>query len=406
MGENKKKGKKKKGNQTKHSASIFTAEDVNQTKPDDSMQNHHIGAPSNADSQSVGVSESDLDQEKRSNCEEKCVELLEEINKLEVEKNICSQKENLHGFLEERIKLLQNEVNSFIQKEASLEEQIDDLQCKNASLTMREADFEERVKKMEEWHQSFALEESSIKEVVSKLDDANERLHSQVMELQDSRDKLAQENKQLTDSISTLESRIQHLEMVASFNVSSKIHGQEKPHLKAAEASTKPNILNEDPSEKASEIHVEPVPVQLDGPAENSTSEKTINHSSTMKSSTSTASEYNKSLLESNEKIETFTKTNESCSVNGIEDLSSMEQLQQVQLLGLNDSRESEDVISVPLDDIIQELQATPEKSEAEPVVPFSDAPLIGAPFRLISFVARFVSGADLVDQDKPKRDF
>ncbi|PKU81528.1 hypothetical protein MA16_Dca007635 [Dendrobium catenatum] len=352
MGENKKKGKKKKGNQTKHSASIFTAEDVNQTKPDDSMQNHHIGAPSNADSQSVGVSESDLDQEKRSICEEKCVELLEEINKLEVEKNICSQKE------------------------ANLEEQIDDLQCKNASLTMREADFEERVKKMEEMHQSFALEEISIKEVVSKLDDANERLHLQVMELKDSRDKLAQENKQLTDSISTLESRIQHLEMVASFNVSSK----------------------------ASEIHVEPV--QLSGPTENPTSEKTNKHSSTMKSSTSTASEYNKSLLESNEKIETFTKNNERCSVNGIEDLSSMEQLQQIQLLGLNDSRVSEDVISVPLDDIIQELQATPEKSEAEPVVPFSDAPLIGAPFRLISFVARFVSGADLVDQEKPKRDF
>ncbi|KAH0454131.1 hypothetical protein IEQ34_016055 [Dendrobium chrysotoxum] len=382
MGENKKKGKKKKGNQSKHSASIFTAEDVYQIKPDDSMQNHHIGAPSNADSQSVGVSESDLDQEKRNNREEKCVELLEEINKLEVEKNICSQTE------------------------ASLEEQIDGLQCKNASLAMREADFEERLKKMEEMHQSFALEESSIKEVVSKLDDANERLHLQVMELKDSRDSLAQENKQLTDSISTLESRIQHLEMVASFNLSSKIHGQEKPHLKAAETSTKPDILNEDPSEKASEIHVEPV--QLAGTAENPTSEKTIKHSFTMKSSTSTdyALEYNKSLLESNEKIDTFAKTNESRSVNGIEDLTSMEQLQQIQLLGLNDSRVSEDVISVPLDDIIQELQVTPVKSEAEPVVPLSDAPLIGAPFRLISFVARFVSGADLVDQDKPKRDF
>lgn len=30
--------------------------------------------------------------------------------------------------------------------------------------------------------------------------------------------------------------------------------------------------------------------------------------------------------------------------------------------------------------------------------VPFTDAPLIGAPFRLISFIAKYVSGADLVE--------
>lgn len=32
-------------------------------------------------------------------------------------------------------------------------------------------------------------------------------------------------------------------------------------------------------------------------------------------------------------------------------------------------------------------------------LVPISDAPLIGAPFRFISFMARYVSGADLVNQ-------
>lgn len=210
------------------------------------------------------------------------------------------------------------------------------------------------------------------------------------MELKDSRDSLAQENKQLTDSLSTMESRIHHLEMLASFYASSKIHGEEKSHLKPAEASTMAHIPNEDPSEKASEIHIEPL--KLVGTAENPASDMTIKNSSTAKPSITTdhASELHKTILESDEEIE----TNESFSVDGMEDLASMDV-----------SRISEDVVSGPLDDIIQEVKPTGERIEAEPVVPLSDAPLIGAPFRLISFVARFVSGADLVDQDKQKSD-
>lgn len=44
------------------------------------------------------------------------------------------------------------------------------------------------------------------------------------------------------------------------------------------------------------------------------------------------------------------------------------------------------------------ELQAA-NNDEKAAVVPISDAPLIGAPFRLISFVAKYVSGADLVNK-------
>lgn len=85
----KKKGKKKKGNQNKHSGSMSITEDVNGTKPNNSVSNakvrpdnyhgaapahnHHSRASSNADSQSVGVSESDVDQEKLKNLEAKCV---------------------------------------------------------------------------------------------------------------------------------------------------------------------------------------------------------------------------------------------------------------------------------------------------------------------------------------------
>lgn len=73
-------------------------------------------------------------------------------------------------------------------------------------------------------------------------------------------------------------------------------------------------------------------------------------------------------------------------------------------LIDLNDhqfdkSRTSEEIVPVPLDDIqIHEDDGQQSGADDETAeVPFSDAPIIGAPFRLISFVARYVSGADLV---------
>jgi hypothetical protein len=63
-------------------------------------------------------------------------------------------------------------------------------------------------------------------------------------------------------------------------------------------------------------------------------------------------------------------------------------------------SRTSEEIVPVPLDDIqIHEDDAQQSGGDQAAEVPFSDAPIIGAPFRLISFVARYVSGADLVDE-------
>lgn len=61
----------------------------------------------------------------------------------------------------------------------------------------------------------------------------------------------------------------------------------------------------------------------------------------------------------------------------------------------------SEEIVPVPLDDIQihEDDPQLPGTDDEIDEVPFSDAPIIGAPFRLISFVARYVSGADLVNQ-------
>lgn len=65
---------------------------------------------------------------------------------------------------------------------------------------------------------------------------------------------------------------------------------------------------------------------------------------------------------------------------------------------GKIDSEDSGEIVQIPLDDSdVRDLESQPIDSEQN-AVPLSDAPLIGAPFRLMSFVAKYVSGADLVN--------
>ncbi|KAK8961643.1 hypothetical protein KSP40_PGU002936 [Platanthera guangdongensis] len=109
-------------------------------------------------------------------------------------------------------------------------------------------------------------------------------------------------------------------------------------------------------------------------------------------------------ILESNGSIQTMGYALESFRTNGGEDVGSVGQSEQMRLLGFNDSGKSEDVVSVPLDDNVHGLKPTGEVMDSEQTIPISDAPLIGAPFRLITFVTRYVSGADLVDQPKSLR--
>lgn len=66
-------------------------------------------------------------------------------------------------------------------------------------------------------------------------------------------------------------------------------------------------------------------------------------------------------------------------------------------------SDESGEIVQIPLDENevqTSELQSGVTEDESETAVPLTDAPLIGAPFRFISFVAGYVSGADLVDKN------
>ncbi|KAH0737763.1 hypothetical protein KY290_036468 [Solanum tuberosum] len=64
---------------------------------------------------------------------------------------------------------------------------------------------------------------------------------------------------------------------------------------------------------------------------------------------------------------------------------------------------ESDEIVQIPLDENeVQsaDLEVTSVDQDQYEEVPLTNAPLIGAPFRLISFFARYVSGADLVNKN------
>lgn len=70
------------------------------------------------------------------------------------------------------------------------------------------------------------------------------------------------------------------------------------------------------------------------------------------------------------------------------------------EIVNFSETDRSGEIVQIPLyENEVQDIESQAAGIDEKPVVPISDAPLIGAPFRLISFVAKYVSGADLVNK-------
>lgn len=96
------------------------------------------------------------------------------------------------------------------------------------------------------------------------------------------------------------------------------------------------------------------------------------------------------------------TKPFENVASQPMEDIGEYAAHQKPDVLPEDENIVSEEIVQIPLDENevgVAKLEDSRGVETAE--VPISDAPLIGAPFRLISFVARYVSGADLVDKGR-----
>ncbi|KAM0953829.1 hypothetical protein DsansV1_C01g0004101 [Dioscorea sansibarensis] len=401
----KKKGKKKKGNQNKSAEdSAPNAEGVGVQEQDlgtDQEQNHKHPqvSSSNIDAQSVAVSESDVEIERDKNYEAKFALLQDKVKRLEDEKNLWPEREII---FEEKIKHLQNEVHSCMSNETSFQEKLNDQKNRNDSMMQKEAILEERVNHIEGTREAWSLKETSFREAIAKLDEVNTRLQAQVKELEGSRDATAQENQMLTESISSLEIRIQHLEEISY--VSSRLQLMKLPEENTSQTQAAPEPVknpetdNEHLDDKINELYS--VPDGHSAVAEPSISEQD-------QSATTPAhyvTDYRGKMSESADSIQSAVRNHD--MYNGLQDFGAVTRVLPEQVLDLEESRTSEEIVQIPLDDTpVHHVKSQPAINYENTAVPLTDAPLVGAPFRLISFMAKYVSGADLVKNNNSERE-
>ncbi|WOL16333.1 hypothetical protein Cni_G25120 [Canna indica] len=378
MDAKKKRNKKKKGNQqkvtedaTSNSEKVTVQESNNGPVLE---ENHNTHNPTNADIQSVGVSESDIEHDKHKVNEDSFATLQEEVGQLKNERTLWLQKQ---VDLEEKIKLLQEEISSCVQREATLEGKIRHFEIQNDRL-VQEAAVEEKLKNVESIKESLILNMNSLEERIAGVEEGTIALDMQVKELGGSTNIYFEENHRIVEKVEGLELRIQSLEERATSheNLTEKMNKTNEPYPEHAK-------------------HVE----QSSGTELNlaQTHDKTSSPSHHV-------SELSKKTTESSEIVQSLESQEKHVANGGINEVFSDTVERSGLPQPLDEPRLSE-AATVPFDEIqIHEDDIKVMKDDNVPEqTPFSDAPLIGAPFRLISFMAKYVSGADLVQQNSSR---
>ncbi|TXG57498.1 hypothetical protein EZV62_015327 [Acer yangbiense] len=338
--------------------------------------------------------------------------LEETIKGLQEEKDHYIQKE---ATLEETIKSLQNESDSHMEKLATLAEAIKQQRNENDSHTQKEAGLEMNILKLQSekdlWLQKEArldvkisqlLDESAVlnlkgsisKETIARLNNDMTQLQMQVTELEEYRNNLLQENQQLAEHASRLQLQLQNLERsVSSAHSDDQKHASEHEDLNAQieAASTLVSKLiteNAELVEKVNELfvklHQQNVADRLSSTAGSDPMVRII-HAAEPLSDTSENMSILTHELESPEVIEV--KEERFGVING-------------HAVPAASTDSIGEIVQIPLDDYeVQDVESQVVESEEKDAVSLTDAPLIGAPFRLVSFVAKYVSGADLVNK-------
>ncbi|XP_042440849.1 kinesin heavy chain-like isoform X2 [Zingiber officinale] len=368
MDAKKKKNRRKKENQHKVSDDAMPdSEKVAVQNGSGVEESRNIDTSTNVDVQSVGISESEMEHDKHRILEEKFAKVQEQFRHLETERTLWLQRQ---VNLEENVKSLKVEFDSYVQKEAILEQKLQHFESENDTLKHAE----ERI---------VGVEEDSIV------------LDMQVKGLERSRYILLEENQQLRQNIAALEQKIQFLEAKSTSHetltekMTKLLEGAIPVHESLSafvrdQVSTSAEISSKvDEHYLVSEKHDEHA----------STAE--LNHTETQVRSSSPSH-----LLETDGKITESVVPEEEFVANGAVNLDS-ETVGQPGVQPLLVEPRISEVGTVIFDEIqIYEDNKREMIINDDPVpheeVPFTDAPLIGAPFRLISFMAKYVSGADL----------
>ncbi|XP_033143662.1 sporulation-specific protein 15 isoform X12 [Brassica rapa] len=337
--------------------------------------------------------------------------LLEErLEHLKTENEAHIQSEAL---LEERLLHLRTENEAYIQKQAQLEERLLHLRTENETLKQNEEKLEERhvqyktkndvlvhemsstevkMRELLDERSTFSQKEASLEkklqqlqhdeesstaaaekssiEMISSLNNEIGTLRAQVMKLEESRSNLQEQNNSLVETVSSLQ--------VQRENHDNNVKGASEEELNSqieAACTLVEKLITENAElvEKVNELCIQ------------------LNQSQRAFASPpeSLAIEVQKS-----DALEEIPIHDEMIRIDDSGDI-------ETALLERNLSEETVPVSVNPNGEIDVESQVA-VAGEAEEVsggVPLVDAPLIGAPFRLVSFVARYVSGADLAEK-------
>ncbi|CAN6325318.1 unnamed protein product [Urochloa humidicola] len=346
-------------------------------EPTLTQENHKASNAVPADQRSIGMSESSVELDMHRLYEAKLDKLHETIKQLEDEKSLWLQKVSV---MESELEKLHSKVGFHVQNEVLLEAKLNSLQIGYDVLIKEEEVLGNKISCIDDINGTLTRHEGLLKERYSELEETNKTLVAQVKVLEESSTNTFEENQMLVSKLHELDSRLQALEARAALSeasITEKVSGNKfidpmnfaGPLLHQQTAGfTEGNELI---AERGLSSSVEITP---------------DNSYSLINNTTSNA-------YASNHPEETSVQLTEI----GISNSIAQAHVNELQF----DGPISEGIVPVSLDDI-QIHEDDPRQPGADheiDEVPFSDAPIIGAPFRLISFVARYVSGADLVNQ-------
>ncbi|GFY83873.1 hypothetical protein Acr_03g0006470 [Actinidia rufa] len=338
----------------------------------------------------------------------------ETIIKLQTQNDMHVQKE---APLEMKLLQLQSEKDSWLQKEAPLELKLLQLQSEKDSWLQKEAGFEEKINQLIDDTASLSLKGKAMNETIASLNGDNARLQTQVMELEESRNYLLQENQRLTESMSGLQSRINRITSGCTSPLGAMpASGSEDMNAQMETSRLVEKLVaeNEELVEKVNELCVE-----LDLQGVTADLSPTVGSVPTVGTAETfpvvdPVSEFEERKTAFGERIDSSKHVKIMNEMNG-GDVAIKDERENGEYIYAKDTAavpnspdtiDSEEIVQIPLNESEVEedhpslqLNRDDPKSDVDPKndVSLADAPLIGAPFRFVSFVARYVSGADLV---------
>ncbi|XP_075485831.1 uncharacterized protein LOC142525405 isoform X2 [Primulina tabacum] len=320
----------------------------------------------------------------------------EKIEQLQAEKDAQMQKE---AILEDKIKNLLREKDENLQNLAGQEETIRQLNGEKIACIQKEEMLEERYKQLQREKDAYLQKEISTEESIAALSNDSKKLQARVMELEESRKSLLKEKQELIEKVSSLQLHIDNLESRITYshpymnNIGTSEDGN-ADHQPEVMHPPSEKLVPENPGlvEKVNGMYADSLPVGSN-PADIAAL-SAVDNSTALTQHFALGAEGTKMMPVSHSARSLAGVTinfERNCEdVNG-EDGSGMSKSSEEMV-------EADEIVQIPLGDSQTEDASLEvyEKNDAS----FIDAPLIGAPFRFISFVARYVSGADLVNKN------